>query len=222
MSVSPAKPPFSPSEIPAPMLGFPCELGKLRLSFEAPSGPLDQESPGSTPGGAIPRTNSLRHNAQPIIGWAFVQISAPGMMSLQKADHSPVERIVRESFVDVDAWVQRTPCLTTASVEYADDDGLASLHQHHSRLTRASKMVRHPAKRIIEVDGQEWEVSAVIEGVGWDAELPVRREHWLSLVSENERRFITPLPSDWTSWTDERLRAEVASAPRSKRRSAPG
>ncbi len=83
-------------------------------------------------------------------------------------------------------------------------------------------MVRQPAKRIVEVDGQEWEVFAVIEGVGWDVELPVRRAHWLSLVSEIERRFITPLPSDWTSWTDERLCAEVMRAPRDKRRSPPG
>ena len=83
-------------------------------------------------------------------------------------------------------------------------------------------MVRRPAKRIIEVDGHQWEVSAVIEGVGWDAELPVRRENWLSFVSDDERRFITPLPEDWASWSDERLRAELETATPSKRRSFPG
>ena len=82
-------------------------------------------------------------------------------------------------------------------------------------------MVRRPVQRIIEVDGHQWEVSAVIEGMGWDAELPISRESWLSFVSGDERRFITPLPPDWASWTDERLRAELATAQLSQRRSRP-
>ena len=83
-------------------------------------------------------------------------------------------------------------------------------------------MVRRPAKRIIEVDTHQWEVSAVIEGIGWDAEMPIRRESWLSFVSGDQRRFISPLPSDWASWSDERLRAELLNAPVSKRRAPPG
>jgi hypothetical protein len=83
-------------------------------------------------------------------------------------------------------------------------------------------MVRRPQKRVIYVDGTRWEVSAVIEGVGWDAELPVRRENWLSFETDGERRFITPLPEDWASWSDERMREELAKAPTSKRRSFGG
>jgi hypothetical protein len=75
---------------------------------------------------------------------------------------------------------------------------------------------------VIEVDGRRWEVSAVIEGLGWDAEIPVRRENWLSFETDGERRFITPLPDDWVSWSEEKLREALATAPRSKRRSFPG
>ena len=76
--------------------------------------------------------------------------------------------------------------------------------------------------RVFEADGRRWEVFAVIEGVGWDAELPVRRENWLSFTTDGERRFITPLPADWEMWSADRLRAELASAPISKRRSFGG
>jgi hypothetical protein len=83
-------------------------------------------------------------------------------------------------------------------------------------------MVRRQEKRSIDVDGQRWDVRAVIEGVGWDAELPIRRENWLSFETEGQRRFITPLPEGWASWSDERLRAELANAAISKRRPLPG
>ena len=83
-------------------------------------------------------------------------------------------------------------------------------------------MVSRPTKRVIEVDGRRWEVSAVIEGLGWDAEIPVRRENWLSFETDGERRFITPLPDDWISWSEEKLREALATASRSKRRSFPG
>ena len=76
--------------------------------------------------------------------------------------------------------------------------------------------------RIIEVDGRQWIVAPVIEGVGWDAELPVRRHNWLSLETHGERRFISPLPEDWDRWTDDHLREQVRAAPRSNRRSMNG
>ena len=79
----------------------------------------------------------------------------------------------------------------------------------------------HP-RRIIDVDGRRWVATPVIEGQGWDAELPVRRESWLSFETEGERRFLTPLPVDWERWSDEELSAQIRMAPRSKRRSIGG
>ena len=78
------------------------------------------------------------------------------------------------------------------------------------------------ANRVFDADGRRWEVRAVIEGVGWDAELPIRRENWLSFETQGERRFITPLPLDWEMWSIDRLLAELAAAPISKRRSLGG
>lgn len=74
------------------------------------------------------------------------------------------------------------------------------------------------AEREIDVDGRRWRVTEVIEGLGWDQEMPMRRENWLLLESGAERRFIAPLPADWESWPDDKLRAEIASARPSKRR----
>lgn len=74
------------------------------------------------------------------------------------------------------------------------------------------------AEREIDADGRRWRVTEVIEGLGWDQEMPMRRENWLLLVSGEERRFIAPLPPDWESWPDDKLRAELASARPSKRR----
>lgn len=73
-------------------------------------------------------------------------------------------------------------------------------------------------ERRIDVNGRWWRVSPVIEGLGWDQEIPVRRENWLLLESEGERRFIAPLPADWESWADDALRAQVGLARQSKRR----
>jgi hypothetical protein len=108
-----------------------------------------------------------------------------------------------------------------ATSEHVDGDIFGSFVCLTS-TTKASGMVRLPEKRVIEVDGQQWEVSAVIEGVGWDAELPVRRASWLSFLKGDERRFITPLPADWAEWSDERLAAELANSRLSKRRMPPG
>ncbi|MEO7457515.1 MAG: hypothetical protein ABIY52_14720 [Gemmatimonadaceae bacterium] len=80
-------------------------------------------------------------------------------------------------------------------------------------------MVPSNPHRIIDVDGRRWVVSPVIEGQGWDAELPVRRENWLSFEADGERRFITPLPHDWETWPEDELRARLLVAPRSLRRS---
>jgi hypothetical protein len=74
-------------------------------------------------------------------------------------------------------------------------------------------------ERVIEVDGCEWVVSVVVEGQGWDADLPDRRKSWLKLESESERRFISPLPEGWESWPDDELRSQLRRAPRSNRRS---
>ena len=79
-------------------------------------------------------------------------------------------------------------------------------------------MASAPITRVIDVDGRRWEVTAVIEGVGWDAELPIRRENWLKFETTGERRFLAPLPDEWASWTDERLREALATAPMDKRR----
>lgn len=78
------------------------------------------------------------------------------------------------------------------------------------------------AKQVIGQDGRAWAVYAVIEGQGWDAEMSVRRENWLSFDTDGERRFITPLPADWESWSEEQLRTALDGAPRSKRRSLGG
>ena len=83
-------------------------------------------------------------------------------------------------------------------------------------------MIPSNPHRIVDVDGREWVVSPVIEGLGWDAELPIRRDNWLSLETDGERRFISPLPADWERWSDDELRAHIRSAPRSKRRSIGG
>lgn len=74
------------------------------------------------------------------------------------------------------------------------------------------------AERQVDVDGRCWRVTEVIEGLGWDQEMPMRRENWLLLESAGERRYIAPLPADWAFWPDDKLRAEVAAARPSKRR----
>ncbi len=73
-------------------------------------------------------------------------------------------------------------------------------------------------EREIDVDGRRWRVTEVIEGLGWDQEMPMRRENWLLLETAGERRFIAPLPADWEAWPEDKLRAELASARQSKRR----
>lgn len=74
-------------------------------------------------------------------------------------------------------------------------------------------------RREIEVYGRQWVACAVIEGVGWDHEIPVRRDNWLLLESDGERRYIAPLPPDWETWSDDELRERVAHASHCRRRS---
>ena len=95
-------------------------------------------------------------------------------------------------------------------------------HPRISTRTQTADMSDEAPNRVFDADGRRWQVCAVIEGVGWDAEIPVRRENWLSFTTDGERRFITPLPADWEMWSTERLRAELAKAPLSKRRSLGG
>ena len=83
-------------------------------------------------------------------------------------------------------------------------------------------MIPSNPHRIVDVDGRRWVASPVIEGLGWDAELPIRRENWLSLETDGERRFMSPLPPDWESWSEDELCTHIRSAPRSKRRSIGG
>jgi hypothetical protein len=74
-------------------------------------------------------------------------------------------------------------------------------------------------ERAIDVDGSRWVVSVVVEGQGWDADLPDRRRSWLKLETDGERRFISPLPEGWESWPDDELRSQLRRAPTSNRRS---
>ena len=82
-------------------------------------------------------------------------------------------------------------------------------------------MASPPIKRVIDFDGRKWEVSAVIEGLGWDAELPIRRENWLRFETKGERRYVAPLPDDWASWSEDELREALVAAPLDKRGSPP-
>lgn len=72
-------------------------------------------------------------------------------------------------------------------------------------------------RTLVDADGQTWHLYVVVEGLGWDADLPDRRSNWLACVSLGDRRFIAPVPEGWESWPDEALQAAVAAAPRDKR-----
>jgi hypothetical protein len=74
------------------------------------------------------------------------------------------------------------------------------------------------SRTLADADGHTWHVYVVVEGLGWDADLPDRRSNWLACVSLADRRFIAPVPEGWESWSEDELRAAVAKAPRDKRR----
>jgi hypothetical protein len=74
------------------------------------------------------------------------------------------------------------------------------------------------SRTLVDADGHTWHVYVVVEGLGWDADLPDRRSNWLACVSLADRRFIAPVPDGWESWSEDELRDAVASARRDKRR----
>ncbi len=65
--------------------------------------------------------------------------------------------------------------------------------------------------------GQTWHCYVVQEGLGWDAEMDVRRVNWLCCTSLSGRRYITPVPADWQK-CDATVLAEAISAAAPDRR----
>lgn len=70
-----------------------------------------------------------------------------------------------------------------------------------------------PELRIVRgPDGHAWVVMHIHEGMRWDPEIEMRRQDWLCCASVSDRRYITPVPTAWTQWSDSDLAAAVVRA----------
>lgn len=63
-----------------------------------------------------------------------------------------------------------------------------------------------------DVDGRDWTVMPIREGDRWDPEIEMRRRDWLGCVTSDDRRYISPVPANWTQWTDWELAGEIRKA----------
>lgn len=59
-----------------------------------------------------------------------------------------------------------------------------------------------PVREVVDSAGGRWFVYAVFETSKWGAK---QRAHWLCMESGEERRFLSPIPGDWMSWSDPTL-----------------
>jgi hypothetical protein len=66
-----------------------------------------------------------------------------------------------------------------------------------------------PVRAVQDVNGRTWHVYVVLEGTKWDKK---PRRNWLCLENGNERKYISPVPTGWEEWSDERLRIAIAQA----------
>jgi hypothetical protein len=65
---------------------------------------------------------------------------------------------------------------------------------------------------VAALDDRDWVVLHVREGMRWDPEIEMRRKDWLCCATTDDRRYITPVPSDWEQWTDAELLVAITEA----------
>ncbi|MEO7713116.1 MAG: hypothetical protein ABIV10_09370 [Gemmatimonadaceae bacterium] len=76
----------------------------------------------------------------------------------------------------------------------------------------------NPRRIVVAADGRSWQVFIVPEGMRWDPEIEMRRASWLCCQTDEETRYINPVPPDWQRWSDEQLLAAIIVAPLDHRR----
>ena len=70
-----------------------------------------------------------------------------------------------------------------------------------------------PAVRaVVDASGRTWHAYVVIARIKFDPESEKRRRNWLALETGGDRRYISPVPREWSSWTDDELLTEIATA----------
>lgn len=79
------------------------------------------------------------------------------------------------------------------------------------RAEVAVRMVADPQS------GALWRTSLMREGYSWELGAAWRCRQWLSCESGTERRYVTPVPSDWLVCEDSVLLALIRSAPVNER-----
>lgn len=119
------------------------------------------------------------------------------------------------------AWAVGLLLRTYFGIEEENVDAVGDVSRATSvseREFRAEVAVRTVAD---PQSGAIWRVHQVREGYTWDPEIEMRRRDWLSCRTGTERRFITPAPADWLTWSEAELLAAIHAAPIDKRREPP-
>jgi hypothetical protein len=93
-----------------------------------------------------------------------------------------------------------------------------SLERQPTERLRQEVAFRQAKRRLRDGGGVMWDVYPMVESLGWNGEATVPRGSWLCFDTKGERRYLTPLPTDWEEWTDAELQAVLISAPVDKRR----
>jgi hypothetical protein len=69
-----------------------------------------------------------------------------------------------------------------------------------------------PVRTVLDAEGRTWHAYVVVARIKFDPESEKRRRNWLALETSGERRYISPVPAEWSRWSDEQLLTEIASA----------